>query len=184
MDIKTYIAFIRNVMQGRQGLTKEKLKECFVKNGALDVCTHFTTGNVSFKIRESELPYLKQYVEKELFLILGRETPIFIRSLNELQALNLIELFQDKNTSSIHERCITFLDKTPIFELPQQSKRQDMEIFSIVNNNVLSVTKLINKRAGSPNKIIEKLTGQSASTRNINTVLKIFNKLVESPNKV
>ncbi|WP_020531963.1 DUF1697 domain-containing protein [Flexithrix dorotheae] len=177
MDTKTYIAFIRNVMQGRQGLTKENLKDSFVKNGALNVFTHFTTGNVSFQFRENELPYLKQHVEKELFLILGRETPIFIRSLNELQALNLLEAFQGKNTSDIHERCITFLDKTPIFELPKQSKRQDLEVFKIVAKNVFSITRLINKRAGSPNKLLEKLTGQSASTRNINTVLRVIEKI-------
>jgi len=174
--MNTYVAFIRNVMHGRKGITKDLLVQAFEKNGAETVASHLTTGNLSFQLRESNVRAFKQNVEKELQLILTKPEPVFIYSEQELSLIDFDEIFRDYQSEDIYERCITFVENNFILNdsLPIQLANNSLEIIRIDKHLVFSVTRLHNGRPGSPNKWVEKNTRQSASSRNINTVIRIL----------
>lgn len=173
-----YIAFIRNVMLGRQGLTQNLLRSCFTRHGACQVVSHLATGNVSFELDPLEVNDFKHKVEFELAGILNRHEPVFIRSLKELQQISFQEIFcRQYAAADVYEQCITFLADRPELNLPLLKKNKDVEVFAGLNQNLFSITRLVNNRPGGPNKLIEGKTGQLASTRNIRTVTRILERL-------
>ena len=175
--MNTYIAFVRNVMQGREGLTKELLVQAFEQAGALNIVTHLTTGNVSFCYPGKKIKSLKAKVESALAGILNKTEPVFIINYDELIKIDFEAIFST-STEDVYERCITFVDKafTLMEALPLQTENKDLQILQVEGRFVFSITRLYNNRPGNPNKWVEKQALQSASTRNINTVLRILKR--------
>ena len=108
MKLTTYVGFDRAVMIGREGLHREVLLDMFRRAGATDVVNYISTGNVSFALPEDQIDELIASVGRDLDELLGRPTPVFVRSLEELLAM----LDQDPWRRAPHDDVI---DRTVIF---------------------------------------------------------------------
>jgi uncharacterized protein (DUF1697 family) len=177
-----YVAFIRNVMIGREGLLQNTLITIFQMEGCENVKSYLSTGNISFNYFGNNLQLLTKNLESEIQKIIGRKEDIFIRDLDYLKTIKANNYFLGNTTiDNIYERCITFAHKkiNYTFLLPLYSKRRDVELFKIFETEAYSVTKLIAGKTSSAGKIIEKDLNIRVTTRNWNTVEKIINKLDE-----
>lgn len=80
--MQRHVAFLRAVMQGRDGLTREVLVEATAEAGGREVATHQSTGNVSFTNDDPE--GVAAALSRTATTVLGRETPVFVRALAHL----------------------------------------------------------------------------------------------------
>jgi uncharacterized protein (DUF1697 family) len=177
-----YIAFIRNVMIGREGLLQKTLINIFEMVGCENVKSYLSTGNVSFNYFGNNIQLLTTNIESEIKKIIGRNEDVFIRDLAYLKTIKVNNYFLGKTTlENIHERYITFAaNKIKYsFLLPLYSKRKDVEVFKILDSEAYSVTRMIDGRTSSAGKIIEKELDIRVTTRNWNTINKIIDKLSE-----
>jgi len=87
--VETMVGFVRNVMVGRNGLTRDVLLDIFTDSGADDPASHLATGNITFELID-DVEGFERRAEHSLREVIGRHEPIFIRSLSDLA--NRIEM--------------------------------------------------------------------------------------------
>jgi uncharacterized protein (DUF1697 family) len=168
------VAFLRNVMIGRANLHAEVLLEIFRNGGALDPRSHLATGNVSFAWSEPAMQPLFDSVLPAIADTMGRFEPIFVRSVDSLDATIESHPFRRSPIDDIGHRCVTFTDAAPgTLQLPIVSTRDDAYIFESDGPDYFSVTRLIDGRGGNPNRMLEKALSCAATTRNWNTIERI-----------
>ena len=82
-----YVAFLRGINVGGHGaVTMEDLKKAFEACGFKDVKTIATSGNVTFSAAMAEAAVVKK-AEAALKKRFGRETPVHVRSRDELRKM-------------------------------------------------------------------------------------------------
>jgi uncharacterized protein (DUF1697 family) len=171
---RRYVAFLRNVMIGRANLHAEILLQIFREGGALDPRSHLATGNVSFGWTERAMDPLFDSVQPAIADTMGRFEPIFVRSVDSLEASIESHPFRHSPIDDIGHRCVTFTDTVnAVLELPMISSRNDAFIFANDGPDFFSVTRLIDGRGGNPNRMLEKALSCAATTRNWNTIERI-----------
>ena len=171
-----YVAFIRNIMVGRRGLTAEVLVQAFLESGGKDIRSVLATGNIVFSAEDGEL--VTGEAKHRLRVATSLEEPIFVRSLNYLQTLIGESPFADAPTDAVYEQCVTFASGglTGIGPLPIESKRRNLCIFKMVGGEALSITRMIGGRCGTAGPILEERSGQRVTTRNWKTVFRLIDK--------
>jgi uncharacterized protein (DUF1697 family) len=171
-----YVAFVRGVMLGRQGLSRALLLEAFADGGAGEPRSYLTTGNVSFDAADDSLGDLTRRVEGAIAHTLGRHQPIFIRSVPRLRALAAHDHFGRHRAEDVDERCVTFLPDGRRWDtpLPLSSRRDDVTVIVTDGLDVFSVTRRISGRTGNPGALIERRIGAPVTTRNWNTIERIL----------
>ena len=87
MATGTFVAFVRAVMIGREGLHRQVLLDMFARAGATDAVSYISTGNVSFSADAIAVATIVDRVEADLEQLLGRPTPLFVRSCDALVEL-------------------------------------------------------------------------------------------------
>lgn len=80
-----HAGFVRAVMQGREGLTRDVLLDAVRTAGGASPMTHRSTGNVSFTATDGEA--VCAGLSQALSAFLDRDTPVVHRSLAELRRL-------------------------------------------------------------------------------------------------
>lgn len=104
-----YIGFVRNVMVGRSGLSRDVLLGAFRDAGGADPVSFLATGNVAFDTTEANLAHVICGVEATLVKVIDRREPVFVRSLSHLAGLIEGRPFAAFDGFDVHERCVTFL---------------------------------------------------------------------------
>ena len=74
--MRTYVAFVRAVMIGREGVHRSVLLAMFERAGATGTRSYISTGNVSFVVEPDRLDQLVTAVEADLERLLQRPTPV------------------------------------------------------------------------------------------------------------
>jgi uncharacterized protein (DUF1697 family) len=174
----TYVAFIRNVMIGRKGLTRDVLLGAFTRCGATMAVSVLTTGNIVFTLTHPDIADFVNAVASVLREETGMEEPLFVRSLTELLEMQASDPFAAAPMDDIYERTVTLLPG-PLPALPPTpitSARGDVEIFAIWPGEAYAVTHLIDGRTGNPGALIEKLVPVKVTTRNWRTIERILKR--------
>jgi uncharacterized protein (DUF1697 family) len=173
-----HVAFLRNVMVGRSGLTREALVGAFRDCGASSAESFLATGNIVFEAGALSARSITDCALSRLDAAHGLQEPAFVRSIASLRSLKASAPFASLAIGDIHERTITFFDElgTPLPALPLRSKRGDCEVFSLTEREALGVTWLIDGRTGNPGKLIEDLGSTRVTTRNWNTIERLLSR--------
>lgn len=174
----TYVAFIRNVMIGRKGLTCDVLLGAFIRCGASMAVSVLGTGNIVFTLTHPDIAGFVNAVALVLREEIGMEEPIFVRSLTELLEMQASDPFATAPRDDVYE-CTVTLFSGPLPALPPPpitSARGDVEIFAIGPGEAYAVTHLIDGRTGNPGALIEKLARVKVTTRNWRTIERILNR--------
>jgi uncharacterized protein (DUF1697 family) len=181
MAATRYVAFLRNVMIGRKGLTQEVLLDAFATAGAEDAASVLVTGNVVFTCTSGSGEAVAAGAAAHLAEVIGLYEPFFVRTLAALRELAAGDPFAAAPEADVYERCVTFLPAPglPVGKLPYLSPRRDCTIFARTDTEVFSVTHLINHRPGQPGKWIEQQAGQPVTTRNWSTIARILQRYGE-----
>jgi uncharacterized protein (DUF1697 family) len=182
MAVGTHVAFVRAVMIGRDGLHREVLLECFGRAGAANAASHLATGNVSFEVDAESLPDLIDRVERDLELVLGREAPLYVRSLDELAELVARDPFVGAPFDDVYARIVTFFRaRVPTtFELPLVAANGDWSVFGAGPRELFSVTRAWpDRQPQDPGGVIQKLAGEPVTSRAIGTIERIVRRLTD-----
>jgi len=173
-----YIAFFRNVMVGRAGLTQEAIVCAFRDCGASSVESFLATGNIIFESDAHSARSIADCVAILLENDFGLREPIFVRSLEHLLAMQASAPFSVAPDGDIHERTVTFFDELvrPLPCLPLRSKRGDCQVFMVSDCEAFGVTWLFGGRTGNPGKLIEDLGSTRVTTRNWNTIERLLRR--------
>lgn len=167
-----FVAFIRNVMVGRQGLHREVLAECFERAGAENVQSHLATGNVTFTLDESVVEDALEQVEYSIAAVIDRPEPVILRRHAELQSLVASDPFIDINPENMALE-VTFLDQraTPL-DVERFVASAGLQVVACTPCEVLTAQQ-IGAKVRHPLPIVEKFTGGRATTRAWSTVKRI-----------
>src|SRR5262245_29923982 len=104
-----YVAFLRGINVGGHGtVTMEDLKKAFEACGFKDVKTIATSGNVAFSTTMSEAACVEK-AEATLKKRFGRETPVHVRSRDELRKMVQVDPYKGFAIPKDAKRVITFL---------------------------------------------------------------------------
>lgn len=171
-----FVAFVRAVMIGREGLHRVVLLDMFERAGASDAVSHITTGNVSFSADAVALDDVVDAVEADLAALLGRETPLFVRSLTDLFALVDTDPFANQPFDDVYARLVTFFRAAvpASIALPMRAPNGDWEVFGAGRGEVFSVTRAWpDRQPQDPGGVIQRTAGEPVTTRALGTIERI-----------
>ena len=170
-----FVAFVRNIMVGRNGLTADVLRQVVRAAGGLEPRSHLATGNLAFTASASSVESMGAAIEDSIETVLGRREDVLIRSVSSLAAAVGADPFAVIMADDVYERCVTFLPPGPpvVLSLPIETPRGDTVLFARQDDDVLSITRLVVGRPGQPGKYLEAATGLRVTTRNWNTIERI-----------
>lgn len=167
-------------MIGREGLHRTVLLEMFERAGATAARSYISTGNVSFVVDPARLDTVVAAVESDLERLLGRATPLFVRSLDELRAMLADDPFAAAPFDDVYARLVTFFRPAvpTTFELPMATPNGDWSIFAGTKSELFSVTRAWpDRQPNDPGGVIQRTAGQLVTTRALGTVERIVAKL-------
>lgn len=171
-----YVALIRAVMVGREGLDRHTLLRVFADAGALDARSHLATGNVSFDLLPKRLHEATAAIDAGLSDVVGRDIEIFVRSIEQLEALEGEAVFE-RATIDTRDRIITFFHRPPdlsSLSLPAWVKGGTVLIAEQQGCEVYSVTREVDGKTGAPGGILERTAQQRATSRGWSTIERIL----------
>ncbi len=171
-----HIAFVRAVMVGREGLHRAVLLEAFEEAGAGAPYSHLTTGNVSFDLDQADLDDLVAQVDASLSAVVGRAIEIFVRTLDEVRALDGPGMLVRAPWDEVRGVEITFFHEPPDlsgWQLPHLIRRDLVAVVGVDGREVYSVTRERDGETAAPGGVLERTTGQRATTRGWSTIEKI-----------
>jgi len=173
-----HVAFLRNVMVGRAGLTRAVLAGAFGDCGASFAESFLATGNIIFDPGALPAREVAECVARRLREDLGLREPFFVRSLGDLDALQAARPFSAAPGGDVHERTVSFFDELarPLPPLPIRSKRGDCEVFLLGEREAYGVTWFIDGRTGNPGKLVEDLGSTLVTTRNWRTIERLVRR--------
>jgi len=181
----TYVGFVRAVMIGREGLHRQVLLDIVEDAGGIDPVSYISTGNVSFDLDDDELPDALEAIEGAIEHVVGRPTPVFVRSLDELVALHASDPFADAPFTDAQDLVvIMFRDRVPAsLDLPITSPRGDWAVFGAGPREVFGAVRDVDGRRQSPAGVVERIAGEQMTSRAWSTIERIVSKLAEHANE-
>jgi len=169
-----YVAFLRGINVGGHGaVTMEDLKKAFEACGFKEVKTIATSGNVAFSATMSEAAVVKK-AEAELKKRLGRDTPVHVRSRDELRKMVEDDPYKGLPIPNDAKRVITFLDASAKTTLKLPHHQDGASILRIKDGVAYSFYVRTPKGAVFM-KVLEQAFGKGITTRTwdmINRLLK------------
>lgn len=174
-----YVAFVRAVMIGREGLHRHVLLDLFADAGAAAARSYISTGNVSFELSEDQLPGAVTEIESGISKVIGRRTDVFIRRLDELVAMVERSPFDAVPYDDPQESLVIFFRKAvpDTIKLPIESPRGDYVVFDAGPRELFAVGRDVEGRRRSPGGVVERLAGERMTSRAWSTVERIVHAL-------
>ena len=170
-----YVAFVRAVMVGREGLHRPVLLDVFADAGAGNPSSHLATGNVSFDISPRSLPRLTRHVDAALSAVVGRDIEVFVRSLDHLRAVDADAIYASAPFADVTATLVTYFHQEPTgVEVPSVIQDGRTALLDLRDTDLYSAAREVDGREGAPGGVLEKLTGQRVTTRAWSTVDKIL----------
>jgi len=159
-----YVAFLRGINVGGHGaVTMEDLKKSFESCGFQNVKTIATSGNVAFSAALTESAVVKK-AERALKKALGRETPVHVRSHDELTKMVQADPYKKFALPKDAKRVITFLDASTksAVELPHH---QDGTSILHIKDGVAYSAYVRTPKGAVFMKVLERAFGKGITTR-------------------
>ena len=180
MACRTFVAFVRAVMIGRESLHREVLLDMFDRAGARDVVSYISTGNVSFSVDAVAVGTIVDRVESDLEQLLGRPTPLFVRSRDALAELVESDPFAGAPFDDVSARLVTFFSTAvpASIVLPMRAPNGDWEVFGAGRREVFSVTRAWpDRQPQDPGGVIQRTAAEPVTTRALGTIERIVARL-------
>ncbi len=104
----TFVAFVRGINVGGKTVKMAELKKMFEELGFKDVATYKASGNVVFDSDESSSALTKE-IESGLHKLIGSETRVVLRSMDELKKIISGDPFRGVKVETGTRLYVTFL---------------------------------------------------------------------------
>lgn len=175
-----FAAFFRNVNLGRSGSpTLAQLEAAFAAASAAQVASFQVNGTIAFQARSLRAAQAVLAVAcDELHRVCGLTQPGCVRALEALAALPAATVFGDVDPGSVHEFTVSFAcgKLAQSFDLPLRNARGDAEIRWLDGGTALGISRKLMSGPGSPNRLLEQLTGLPFTSRSLGTIERLVAK--------
>jgi len=171
-----WVGFVRNVMLGREGVTREVLLSSLHDAGAVEARSHLTTGNVTFEVGDVPADVIAVRLEEAVSRVLGRPEIVALRPLDRLRDLVAGDWFSGFDPTSWELEVGFLRHDAPALDaslLPDPRRTvlvrvQERELF----------TARPRSGGGRPhvNTLLERATGARATARGWSTLKRIAEK--------
>jgi uncharacterized protein (DUF1697 family) len=177
-----FAAFFRNTNLGRPGSpSKHELEAAFADAGAVGPHSFQSNGTLIFEATSTRnARSVLALAATTLRVTSGLVEPGCVRSFASLAELPFAEVFGGIDRAAVYELTVSFacdqLAATP--SVPFANPRRDAEVLWLHDGNALSITRKIMSGPGSPNRLLEQVTGARFTSRSILTMKRLLARRV------
>jgi uncharacterized protein (DUF1697 family) len=176
--MKKYIAFLRAINVAGRYVKMEHLRSLFESMGFTGVETYINSGNVIFSSDVDNPRLLEPEIERQLQADLGFEVPTFIRTDQELLAIDSYQAFTELALQSAVALNVAFLadpitdDNIEILS----SLRTSIDEFHPNGREIYWLCKVKQSDSKFSNALLEKKLKLKSTIRTVSTIEKIVAK--------
>lgn len=180
-----FAVFLRNVNLGHPNSPgRAQFEAAFVDAGAARAWSFQTNGTLVFEASSLEQAHaIHQAAQLGLQRVCGLREPMFVRTLSYLQALVDSAPFASVDPAAVYGCFVSFLH-TPEPAPPQPPTRRadgGVELIVTTPAELLSVSRIVGRQAGSPNAFFERLMRAPLTTRSWGTVTRLVARHATPP---
>lgn len=170
-----WVAFVRNVMVGREGLHRAALLEIAREAGGTDVLSHLTTGNLSFTLDDIPAGAIASRLEAGVKRVIGREELVAIRSLPWLVGLVESEPFAGLDPAEWGFEVAFLRHDAPPLDPARLDDAQRTILLRVHDRELFAARPSQGGRRPHVNRLLERATGRQATSRGWSTLRRIVN---------
>ncbi len=181
--MKRYFCFLRAINVGGHTVTMQQLRKLFESMGFSDVETFIASGNVIFNSAHRDSHLTERLISKKLKESLGYEVDAFVRTREELAAVEAFRPSSDDRIASALSYHVGFAGDA--FDKSDQKKIEafstDLDDLRAEGREVYWVAQTRFSDSKVSSAALEKALGRKATFRNINTVRRLLDKYAVLP---
>ena len=171
-DPMQWVGLVRNVMLGREGLSRDVLLEVVRAAGGLQARSYLTTGNVSFHAAPQELDRVVETIENGIERVLGRKEMVAVRSLPWLRGLVAEERFARFDAD--WETEVAFLrHDAPVVDLNRIGNPRRTVLVEVRSREILTARPRTGGARPHVNRLLEQASNTPATARGWSTLQRI-----------
>jgi len=175
-----FVAFFRNVNLGqRNSPTRTQLESAFLEAGARSARSFQTNGTLVFVPGQQNLAEDTARCAADILkATCALKEPVFTCRLDALARLVHEDPMASFKDAGFFAGYLTLfkpgLEKT--LTLPLESARRDCLVFYVEEGLALSVSRVLDGKAGDPTPMLERIFGAPVTTRSWNTITRLVRK--------
>jgi uncharacterized protein (DUF1697 family) len=166
-----WVGFVRNVMVGREGLTRERLLAVAEAAGGTGPRSHRATGNVSFDAPARHIGSVVAALECGLAEVLGREELVAARSLDSIRDLVASEPFEGWDPLEWALEVSFLRHDAPPMAPGQLGKTQRTAVVKVLEREAMAARPLEGGARPHINTLVERATSLRATSRGWSTLV-------------
>jgi uncharacterized protein (DUF1697 family) len=167
-----WLGLVRNVMVGRDGLSRDVLVDVLNAAGAADARSHLATGNVTFRADREEVDAMVTRVETGLEQVVGRSTMCAVRPVTWLHRLIADDRFAPFDGD--WETEVGFLrHDAPVLDRAGLGDARRTVVVEVLEREVLTARPRAGGARPHVNRLLEVATGSPATARGWSTLQRI-----------
>lgn len=170
-----WVAFVRNVMVGREGLDRERLLDVARRAGGEDVRSHITTGNLTFTAVDAPGTLARQ-LEDGVSAIIGRWEMVAVRPLDWLRELVATKPFEGVDAGAWATEVALLRHDAPPLELAALGATERTVVVRVLDREVLAARPQDGGHRPHPNTLAERASGRPATSRAWSTLERVAAK--------
>lgn len=174
-----YVAFLRGINLGNRRIKMDRLREVVEALGYESVATYIASGNVIFDSENEDFRELESEIENHLHDTLGYEVDTFVRSLEDLEAIDETSIFPSAGEDPENRVHIMFFKEEPEAGIEGNLRKLETEddSFRVIGREAYWLRRgRMSDSDVSMNDLANAVEGRTNSMRNMNTVRKIVAK--------
>ncbi len=168
-----WLALVRNVMLGREGLHRAVLLEIVEDSGGEDPRSFLTTGNLTFSAGPTELERVRDAVEQRVERVLGRREPLIVRPMSWLAELVAEDPFGPYEDEDWELEVCLLPHSAPGILADRLGDSGRTVLVEVRDLEVLTARPRQGPNRPHGNRLLERATGQRATARGWSTLHRI-----------
>ena len=167
-----WLGLVRNVMLGREGLSRAVLLDLVTAAGGGDARSHLGTGNITFAADPEAVGGVVTRLEDGIARVIGRRETVAVRSLTWLRELVAVDRFASVDGEWETEVAFLRHDASPVDAARLGDPRRTV-LVEVREREVLSARPRSGGARPHVNRLVEQATGQPATARGWSTLVRI-----------
>lgn len=171
-----WVALVRNVMVGRQGLHRQVLLDLLAGAGATDGRSHLATGNLTFTAAPGAVAGIAEALEGGIAAVIGRREPVITRSAAQLADLVAADPFAGRDPARWElEVALVRIDAAPLPAV--EPLQRGAEVVAVRAHELCLAGDRTQRNRAHANALAERIQPAPATSRAWSTVLRLADAL-------
>jgi uncharacterized protein (DUF1697 family) len=168
-----WIAMVRNVMLGRDGLDRSALLAAVTSAGGSNPRSHLTTGNVSFESDLEGIDGLQEQLEARVSAIVSRPTMVAVRDADFMNRLLLADPFSDWDHEEWELEVAFLRHSGPVVDARRLPDPGRTRVVAVYEREIATARPRSGGNRPHVNTLLERATGAAATARGWSTLQRL-----------